>query len=61
MEVKYSHTNVVRIEKNGQMLFDADSDSSSENSSADRSGLSIENIKDFADNIDLRKISPMYD
>lgn len=61
VEVKYSHTNVVRIEKNGQILFDADSDSSSENSSADRSGLSIENIKDFADNIDLRKISPMYD
>lgn len=61
VEVKYSHTNVVRIEKNGEVLFDADSASSSENSSADRSGLSIENIKDFADNIDLRKISPMYD
>ena len=26
VEVKYSHTNVVRIEKNGQILFDADSD-----------------------------------
>lgn len=47
--------------KNGEVLFDADSASSSENSSADRSGLSIENIKDFADNIDLKKISPIYD
>ena len=57
VEVRHSHTNIVRVEKNGETLFAAkDLDEIAE--AADRSALSVENIVDFANEIELDRIEP---
>ena len=60
VEVRYDHINIVRITKNGQEIFKSD-DIDREISVADRSELSIENIKEFADSIDISLIKPIID
>lgn len=57
VEVRYSHTNIVRIEKNGEVLFMTE-DLSEAVEVADRSELSVDNIIDFANGIELRDILP---
>ena len=57
LEVRHSHTNIYRIEKNGKVLLQNE-DQQEEPESADRSGLSVENIYDFAETIPLEKILP---
>ena len=59
VEVRYDHTNIVRIEKNGTVLFRKKSAESE--SAADRSTLSVESIKDFADTVDLGKVKYLLD
>ena len=57
VEVRYSHTNIVRIEKNGETLFMTE-DLSEATEVADRSELSVDNILAFANEVELEKISP---
>lgn len=57
VEVRHSHMNIVRITKNGETVFASD-DLLDAAEAADRSGLSIENIFAFAEEIELEKISP---
>lgn len=57
IEVRHSHTNVVRITKNGEVLFMTE-DMCEATETADRSGLNIENILDFANEIELERIAP---
>ncbi|MBE6953602.1 MAG: serine dehydratase subunit alpha family protein [Ruminococcaceae bacterium] len=57
VEVRHSHTNIVKIAKNGEILFQID-DTAVPELQADRSGLSIENIFAFAEEIDLDAIRP---
>ena len=59
VEVRYDHTNIVRIEKNGNVLFSKKSAASE--SAADRTALNLENIKEFADTVDLGKVKFLID
>lgn len=61
VEVRCSHTNIVRIDRDGENLFLADAEGQRGGGTADRSGLSIGRIKDFADNVDIELIRPLYD
>ena len=61
VEVKHTHTNVTRIERNGEVLLDvpcADGDFNS--SLADRSILSVELIYDLAKTMDLEAVRPLF-
>lgn len=60
VEVRYDHINVVRITKNGTEIFKSDT-IDREVTVADRSQLGIENIKEFADNVDITLVKPMLD
>ena len=60
VEVRYDHTNIVRIEKNGEVLYKKKA-SQAANETADRSALNIENIKEFADTVELSRIKPLID
>ncbi len=55
VEVRYSHTNVVRVVKNGVTLFSSD-EQPDNTELADRSGLNIENILAFAEEAELELI-----
>ncbi len=57
VEVRYSHTNIVKIEKHGETLFMTE-DLREETEVADRSGLSIENIFNFAEGVEWELIRP---
>ncbi len=57
VEVRHSHTNIVRVVKNGQVLTETAS-LQDEVACADRSGLSIESIYAFAEEIDMDAIRP---
>jgi len=57
VEVCHSHTNVVRISKNGQDIFRADNVPETQ-PAADRSQLTVENIMAFAEEVDLADIRP---
>lgn len=57
VEVRYSHTNIVRIIKNSETVFMAE-DLKEKIEVADRSALSIENILAFAEETDAELIRP---
>ena len=57
VEVRHSHRNIVRITKNDETVFEVE-DKVDVTERADRSALSIENIYDFANEIDLDLIRP---
>lgn len=57
VEVRHSHTNIVRIMRNGQVLHETE-DLQEETVTADRSGLSVENILSFAEEVDIELIAP---
>jgi len=65
VEIKYTHTNIVSIKKNGVEKFGQGKNSTRKESieakKADRSLLSIDNIKQFADEIEMSAIKPFYD
>ena len=57
VEVRHSHTGIVRIIKNGETIFMTEGlEDTCE--VADRSGLSVENILDFANEVELELIAP---
>lgn len=57
VEVRHHHTNIVRIRKNGAVLFE-NPEQGEEVQAAERSFLSIENIYAFAGEVELEKIRP---
>ena len=57
VEVRHSHRNIVRITKNQEAVFEVE-DKVDVTERADRSALSIENIYDFANEIELDRIRP---
>lgn len=50
------HTNIVRIEKNGEVLFDIPAEDNSEKGLTDRSLLDVESIWDFITTVDIDDI-----
>lgn len=59
VEVKYSHLGITRIEKNGETVYGAD-EQKSDATVADRSLLTMERIKAFADEVDIADIKSLY-
>lgn len=63
VEVKHSHLGVVRIERNGEILYSTGDvkDKTAETVGADRSLLTLEGIKEFADYVDIDEIRPLIE
>lgn len=60
LEIKYSHINVTKIVKNGEALLDYDNqDAQSEE--ADRTLLNLEDIKEFADTVNLEDVRSLIE
>ena len=52
------HTNIIRIEKNGEILKDVPYAEAGQNYATDRSLLNIEQIVEFADTVDIEDVRP---
>ena len=61
VEVRHSHTNIVRITRNSETILESDTMEEEDAALADRSDLSVENILAFAEEIDLDRIRPLID
>ncbi len=59
LEIKYDHTNVTKIVKNQEVLVDKDVDE--EYVEADRSKLNLEDMKEFADTVNLSDVMPLIE
>lgn len=55
VEIAFSHTNIVRIERNGEVLFEKER-AASKASVTDRSLLNLRDIYDFACTVDLQQV-----
>ena len=61
LEIRHAHTNITRIEKNGKVLYEKDEKGDESGTKADRKLLNLENIKEFADTIELDRIKELMD
>jgi L-cysteine desulfidase len=61
VRIAHAHTNIVRIEKDGEVVFAAGSVMPKGVTLTDRSLLNIEDIVAFADRVDLGPIKPLLD
>ena len=61
VEVRHTHTNVVSITRDGNVIFEKAKESAAKGYSTDRSGLTLETIKNFADEVDLALIRDIYE
>ncbi|MCF0115475.1 MAG: serine dehydratase subunit alpha family protein, partial [Erysipelotrichaceae bacterium] len=59
VEVQYSHTNIVKIIKNNTVIFENEGEA--EETTVDRSILTVENIKEYADTVDLETIRSIFE
>lgn len=59
VEIQHSHTNIVRMEKNGELLEGVSSGEA--DSVHERTHLSVENIKEFSDTIELDAVLPFIE
>ncbi|MBQ8803108.1 MAG: serine dehydratase subunit alpha family protein [Tyzzerella sp.] len=53
------HTNIVLIEKDGEVLYSVDVDGEGESGLTDRSLLNLEDILDFAETVDVEDVKPI--
>ena len=60
VEVRYSHINIVSIIKNGAEIYRSDAVADA-GQMADRSQLSVENIKEFADTVEISLVKDIFD
>ncbi len=62
VEVKHIHTNITKIERNGEILLKQPCNDSDFNSPVkDREKLTLKAIYDVAQNVELSKIEPLFD
>ncbi|MBG0786817.1 MAG: serine dehydratase subunit alpha family protein [Anaerolineaceae bacterium] len=62
VEIKYAHTNITLIKKNGQMIYQQpDCSENTLGTFVDRSILSVERIFEFANQVDLDDVRPMIE
>ena len=59
VELKNSHTHIVRIENDGALLFRAEDEESTDDGMTDHTCLSVAGILDFAETCDLEDIRPI--
>ncbi len=60
VEVRYAHTNLYRIEKNGCVLFQGE-DREVHAAQTDRTQLTIDAIEQFANEVDIDRIRPLLE
>ena len=60
LEIKYDHINVTRISKNGEILLDVDK-AVEEKEETDRGLLNLEDIREFADTVELSDVKELLD
>lgn len=61
VEIADEHTNIIREEKNGEILYQADSAQIDHSQTTDRKCLNVKDIIEFADNIEIEKIEDLLD
>ncbi len=61
VEVRHNHTNVVSIIRDGQAVFEKAKELADKGYSTDRSRLTLEAIKDFADEVELESVRDIYE
>ena len=60
LEIKYDHLNVTKIVKNGEVILDKDN-GDREAETADRSLLNLDDIKEFADTVNLDDVRELVE
>ena len=61
LEIKYDHINVTKIVKNQEVLLDSDHKSGETPAAADRTLLNLEDIKTFADTVELDDVKEIIE
>ena len=61
LEIKYDHINVTKIVKNQEVLLDSDYKSDETPAAADRTLLNLEDIKTFADTVELDDVKEIIE
>ena len=61
VEVRHTHTNIVSITEDGQVVLEKAKELADKGYATDRSRLSLETIKDFADHVDLALIRDIFE
>ena len=61
VHIANNHSNVIREEKDGQILLENPASDSAEDNLTDKSVLSVEKILEFANTVDLDKICPLLE
>ncbi len=61
VEITYSHLNISYMEKDGEVVFEAKNNISPTKALADQKALSLEMIKQFADEVPLELVSPLIE
>lgn len=56
-----SHTNVIRIEKNKKVIFEKNAEAAKAQKVLDRSNLSVKNIYEYANTVDVETVKPILD
>lgn len=61
VEVRHTHTNIVRILRDGKAVFEKTGASARTGLDTDRSRLTLDAIKTFADEVEIDKISKLFE
>lgn len=61
VEVRHTHTNIVAIRKNGTAVFEKSDEQSETGYATDRSHLTLDNIRCFADEVDIDEVRKIYE
>jgi len=62
VEIKDKHTNIIRIEKNGKIIFSKSSESADSSEEAiDRTQMNIKSIYDFANTVEIEDVKHLLD
>lgn len=59
VELKNAHTNIIRIDRNGEHIYSSEKEHSTADGLTDHSFMTVQNILDFADTCDLEDIRPI--
>ena len=60
-EIVDFHTNITRIRKDGKILFQNQAGASAQTAQTDRSVLSVKEILEFADTLDIQNVAPVLE
>lgn len=61
VEIAYSHLNITRMTKDGQAILETEQTGNLTNNTTDQTELTLEKIKQFADEVPLELVSPLIE